>query len=125
MKNMNRNDLADRRKAADDAKQKLLDRFKTAPKADDPKMLAIRAERKAITEAREKRRIERVEQQRLVAIEAEKQAILDAEKAAAEIKALEEQKRIEADLAVAEAAERKAERDRRYAARRARKGKKG
>jgi len=118
MKHLKQGDFDERRKAAAEAKKKLLEKLKNGPKADDPEVIARRAERVAIAEAREARRVER---------EAAKQA-------EAERLRLEEAARIEQEAARAaaeaeaarireeeEAAARKAERDRRYAARKNRK----
>ena len=103
----NENGFADRRKAAEEAKKLLLKKFESAPKPDDPEMIAKRAEREALAAAREARRIER---------EQEKQEQAIREKAEAEARA-----EAEATAKAAAEAEAKAERDRRYAARKARK----
>lgn len=118
MKQMKGSDLEDRRKAAADAKLRMLNKFKAAPKPDDPEMVAKRAERKALAEAREARRAERIrtkkeEAERLIAETAAREAAEEAARIA-------EERRL-ADIEVAKEAERKAERDRRYAARKARK----
>ena len=52
-------DIFERRNAATEAKKALLDRFKARPAEDDPAVLARKAERQAILEAREKREIEK------------------------------------------------------------------
>lgn len=125
--------FAERRDAANAAKQALLERFKSKPAADDPAVLAKQAERKAILEAREKREAEkaRLKQERL-AREAEERVRLAAEAEAARIKAeaeaaelarikaQEEEERLKAELALEAAA--KAKRDARYAARKSRTG---
>lgn len=103
----NENGFADRRKAAEEAKKLLLKKFESAPKPDDPEMIAKRAEREALAAAREARRIER---------EQEKQEQAIREKAEAEARA-----EAEATAKAEAEAEAKAERDRRYAARKARK----
>jgi len=103
----NENGFADRRKAAEEAKKLLLKKFESAPKPDDPEMIAKRAEREALAAAREARRIER---------EQEKQEQAIRQKAEAEARA-----EAEAAAKAAKEAEAKAERDRRYAARKARK----
>ncbi len=98
MKNLDRDRFDGRLKSASEAKRQQLARFKAA--ADDPAIQAKRAEKLAVAEAREARR--------------EAKAIRLAQEN-------EEQKRKEAEAAEAELAreaERKAERDRRYAARR-------
>jgi hypothetical protein len=118
MKQLKGSRLEDRQKAAAEAKLEMLNKFKAAPKPDDPEMVAKRAEREALSVAREERRAEREK------LKKEKAAQLKAE--TAERKALEAKTR-EADLKKKAAksaeteAERKAERDRRYAARKARK----
>ncbi|MFA1626871.1 DUF6481 family protein [Rhizobium mongolense] len=116
--------FANRRKAANEAKQHLLDKLKAAPKADDPEMVARRAERRATAEARELRRAERVkskqeEAERNLAAAA---ALADAANAEARAKAEERetQERERIARVISDEADRKAERDRRYAARKAR-----
>ncbi len=93
------NELADRRSAAAGAKASLLQAYRAAKTAAEPARLARQAERLLIVEAREARRIER-DRLKLV------------ERSQLEAEAANEQ-------AIAEAA-RKAERDRRYANRKAR-----
>ncbi|MCR9135871.1 MAG: DUF6481 family protein [Alphaproteobacteria bacterium] len=120
MKQAKGSDLQDRRKAAADAKLQMLKKFKAAPKPDDPEMVAKRAERKAQADAREARRKERI---RVKQEEADRRAAEEAERIAAEEAARAAELRRQADIEVAKEAERKAERDRRYAARKARKRK--
>lgn len=117
MKQMKGSGLEDRRKAAADAKLQMLKKFRAAPKPGDPEMVAKRAERKAMADAREARRAERA---RLKKEEAERRATEEAERKAAEEEARLAELKIQADIEVAKEAERKAERDRRYAARKAR-----
>lgn len=112
------NGLQDRLKAQQDAKAKLLERFKKAPKADDPEMIARREERAKIAAAREERRLSALEKKK------QEQEALEALKREEEERLVAE-KRAEADRLVQEEIDRKAERDRRYAARKARKGKRG
>lgn len=117
MKNLK--ELNERRAAAIEAKKLLLKKFESAPKADDPEVIAKRAEREAIVAAREARKAER---DRLAKLEeerklAEAEAIAQAAAAEAEAKAAEANNRIA--RVVMDEAERKAERDRRYAARKA------
>lgn len=111
----------DRATAAAEARKKLAERFKLQPKPDDPRVLQLAAERKAIAEARELRMAERARQKaeeeaqkaeeaRLRAIE-EARAAEEARKQAIEDRARQLQA----------AAEQKAARDARYAARKARK----
>lgn len=113
--------FTDRQEAAAAAKQALVERFKSRPPADDPAVLARAAERKAIAEARDKRTAERavqkaaedtkrLEQDRL-AKEAEERAAVEAAARAAEQTSRDDAIR----------AERKAARDAKYAARKARK----
>ncbi|KXF75865.1 hypothetical protein ATN84_18085 [Paramesorhizobium deserti] len=116
--------FAERRKAAAEAKQQLLRKFEAAPKLDDPEMLARREERLAISVAREARSAER---KRLKQGEHDRrlaEAAALAEAANAEAKAMAEarQAKMNGHIArvLADDAERKAERDRRYAARKAR-----
>ncbi len=111
---------SERASASAEAKKALLEKFKAKPPPDDPEVLARAAERKAIAEAREQRAAER-----RVLKEAE-EARMAAERAAAD---LEAQARAAEDAARAAEkllrdeqlkAERKAARDARYAARKAR-----
>lgn len=126
-------DIFERRNAANEAKKALLERFKARPAADDPAVLARQAERKAILEARAIREAEkaRLKQERLAAEAAEKaarEAAAEAARLEAEAKAREEAALREAEenerisRVLADEAERKAKRDARYAARKARVG---
>ncbi len=98
----------------------MLAKFKTRPAPDDPALLAKQAERRAIAEAREIRAAERRKQREAEAVQ------LAAERAAAAAAAAAAQ--AEREIAAREAArqeallrlEQKAARDRRYAARKAR-----
>ena len=83
-------DIFERRNAANDAKKALLERFKARPAEDDPAVLARKAERQAILEAREKRAVEK-EQKRQ-----EKLAREAAERAAREAAAAEARDRLNA-----------------------------
>ena len=107
----------DRATAAADARKKLAERFKQAPKPDDPRVLALAAERRAIAEARELRQAERAKQKAEEEVrraeEARLRAIEDA-RAAEEARLLAIQERAK-QLQLA--AEQKAARDARYAAR--------
>jgi hypothetical protein len=113
-------DFNERRKAAATAKQALLERFRAHPGPDDPKIAQQIAERKAIAEAREARDAERklareAELRRLAAEEAARaaeQKQREAEAAALVAKQAAEERALEA--------QRKAARDSRYAARKAR-----
>jgi len=104
---------ADRQKAAADARQRILDKFRTRPSADDPAVKAREAERAEIAanraKAKEARDAEKAEQKRLAA-----------DAAAAEAARLaREKEEAEAQTAALEA-EQKAKRDARYAARKER-----
>ncbi|AXS39816.1 DUF6481 family protein [Breoghania sp. L-A4] len=123
--------FSDRRKSADEAKQELLKKFKSAPKADDPEMIAKRQEREAVAAAREERQAERLrlKKEKADRLEAEANAVAEAEARAKE--EAEAALRAEADereaakkkliqSVVINEEERKAERDRKYAARKAR-----
>ena len=125
-------DFNERRAAAEEAKKALLDKFKSKPAPDDPRVLARQAERKAILEARAVRDAERarLKQERLER-EARERAVREEreriEREAAEAIAREEAQRREqeenerAAVMLADEAARKAKRDARYAARKARK----
>lgn len=126
-------DFHERRNAANEAKRALLDRFKARPTEDDPEVLARKAERQAILEARAIREAEkaRLKQEKMAreaaekaareAAEAEARRIAE-EAAAAEAKAREAEETARIALVLADEAERKAKRDARYAARKARSG---
>ncbi|TPN84107.1 hypothetical protein FJ987_03135 [Mesorhizobium sp. CU2] len=126
-------DIFERRNAANEAKKALLERFKAKPAADDPAVLARQAERKAILAAREIREAEkaRLKQEKLAreaAEKAEREAAAEAARIAAEEAAAAEAKIREAEETerisrlLSDEAERKAKRDARYAARKARVG---
>ncbi len=120
------NSFAERRKTSADAKRELLAKFASAPKLGDPAMQERRAARETIAAAREVRRAERdalkaAENERILIEAAALTAAAEAdERAAAEARQLEINDRI--SRVVADEAARKAERDRRYAARKARQG---
>src|ERR1700759_315607 len=108
-----RTNFDDRISAAAAAKQALLERFRARPSADDPSEIARQAALKAIADARDARAAERraAKEAELARIAAEEAARKAAEQEAARqarIRAMEEE------------AARKAERDRKYAARKAR-----
>ncbi|TPJ74294.1 DUF6481 family protein [Mesorhizobium sp. B2-7-1] len=126
-------DIFERRNAANEAKKALLERFKAKPAADDPAVLARQAERKAILDARaireaEKARLKQEKLAREAAEKAERQAMAEAARLAAEAVAAEEAERRQAEeseriaFELADEASRKAKRDARYAARKARVG---
>lgn len=124
MKTVKNKDLNDRRSAANDAKAAQLQAYRAAIEAAAPDREAKQAERLAIAEAREARRAERErikleEQNRIAAEAAEREAaIAVAARAEADARELANKTRI-ARVFEDEAA-RKAERDRRYANRKAR-----
>ena len=116
--------FAERRQSAIEARKALLEKFKTRPADDDPEVQARRAEREAIARARAQREAER---QRLKQEKAEQEARERAEReaaAAAKAQAEAAEKALsEEDLVsrlLADEADRKAKRDARYAARKAR-----
>lgn len=124
MKHAKNTDLTDRRKASIEAKQALLESYRSAVKAAEPGLAARQAERQAIATAREERRAanekaKTEERQRLLA---EQEALIAAAaaeaQAEAEARATAERDRI--NRVVQDEAARKAERDRRYAERKAR-----
>ncbi|WP_280949429.1 DUF6481 family protein [Hoeflea sp. IMCC20628] len=124
MKKQVRTTFTDRREDAMEAKKKLLEKLKAAPKADDPEVIARRAEREALVKAREIRHAERV---RLKIEEEERQAVVAAAEAEAayaaehaERLAREADEKARAERAVADMAAMKEKRDKRYAARKAR-----
>lgn len=124
MKNARNNELSDRRTASADAKTALLNAYRTAKTAAELTNLARQAERMAIAGAREERRLERErvkleESERLVAEAAEQQAAMAAA-ARAETEARDAREKNRIARVVEDEAARKAERDRRYANRKAR-----
>ena len=115
----------DRQAAAAAAKKSQLERFRALPKADDPAVVEREKARRTIVAARQARATEREASKLVREREQAEQAALTAEltaKAAKEAaeRATREQLEI-ADREVALNAERKAERDAKYAARKARK----
>ncbi|MBM7050319.1 MULTISPECIES: DUF6481 family protein [Rhizobium] len=124
MKNAKNNDLIDRRAAAAQAKTALLTAYRTAQTAAEPTRLAREAERVAVAAAREERRLERErvkleEQERLMAEATERQEAVVAA-ARAEIEARETAEQNHIARLIEDEATRKADRDRRYANRKAR-----
>lgn len=108
--------LAERQADAAAAKQAMLDKMRSKPGPDDPAVIARRAERKAIAEAREARQIAKAAAAEQARIE---QLAREAEEAAARELAAQkaEQERIEREIALE--AQRQRARDERYAARKA------
>ncbi|WP_219745709.1 DUF6481 family protein [Rhizobium populisoli] len=124
MRHARTNELTDRRSATADAKAALLTAYKAAKTAAEPSQAARQAERILLVEAREARRAEREllkleERTRLETFAARAQAAIEAA-AAAEIKARQSADNARISRVVEDEAARKAERDRRYAARKAR-----
>jgi len=124
LRNIRNNELSDRRGTAADAKAALLQAYRAAKEAAEPTREARQAERLAIAEAREARRAEREqlkleEQNRIEAETAERDAALAAA-ARAEIEAREMADKNRIARVLEDEAARKAERDRRYANRKAR-----
>ncbi|MBP1874144.1 hypothetical protein LPJGGPFB_03266 [Ensifer adhaerens] len=126
MRNIRNSELTDRRSAANDAKAALLQAYRAAKEAAEPTQLARQAERQAVAAAREERRInrERVkteERERAQAEAAEREAAIAAA-ATAEAEAREAADKNRISRVIEDEAARKAERDRRYANRKARQG---
>ena len=129
MRNAKDNDLADRRTAAADAKAALLRGYQATKEAAEPTRLARQAERLAVATAREERHQERErlkldelarqkEQERIQAEAAEYQKAANIA-ARAEAEAREKTDNLIARV-ISDEALRKAERDQRYANRKAR-----
>jgi hypothetical protein len=111
----------ERLEAAAKARAAALEKYKARPGEDDPEIMKLRAQQKEIAEAREKRDAEKAERKRKEAEErAAKEAAEKADRERAARRAA-----IEAVIrGEALAAEQKAKRDARYAARKARLSKK-
>jgi hypothetical protein len=105
--------FADRQKAAQEAKQSLLEKFRAQPRPDDPEVVKRREEREAIAARREQARLERE------AAKAEEKRQQE-EAAAAEATRLAREAEEAAERQAAIEAEQKAKRDARYAARKQR-----
>jgi Family of unknown function (DUF6481) len=103
-------DFADRQKAAREARQNLLNKFRTQPGPDDPEVIKRRAEREAIAVKREQAR-----QAREAALAEQK--LREEEAAAAEAARIAREKEETAARLAALEVEQKAKRDARYAAR--------
>lgn len=129
MKTMKMNDFADRRSSAVDAKAALLSAYRAEMNAADPTRMARQQERVALAAARDTRRKER-DRLKAEALElrqaeelrkAEAAAYLDTANVAARAKIAAEQKTDNMIArVVSDEASRKADRDRRYADRKAR-----
>lgn len=124
MKKPRDNDLSDRRKTATDAKMALLQSFRAAQEAAAPSQPEKQAERQAIAAAREERRAERerikLQERERAQAEAAEQAAAAETAARAEAEERETADRNRIARVIADEAARKAERDRRYANRKAR-----
>ena len=107
-------DFQDRRKDAAEARQALLAKLHAAPRPDDPVMIEKRREREAIAKARTARQAER-ERARQAEKAAREHAAAEAERIAAEETARVAAEEVAREAALA--AEQKAARDERYAAR--------
>ena len=105
--------FADRQKAAQQARQNILNKFRSQPGADDPEVAKRRAEREAIAAARSQAKKARE------AAKAEEKHREEEAAAAAAAQLLREQEEEAARQAALEA-DQKAKRDARYAARKAR-----
>ena len=120
MKKPKVNEFVDRRTAAADARNVLINAYRAARIADDPAKTAKREERAAIASAREARQLERErlkeERHRLATEAADRQTAA----ALAEIEARGATDKARIARLINDEAERKAERDRRYANRKAR-----
>lgn len=124
MRHARNNELIDRRSAAANAKASLLTAYRAAKTAAKPSQAARQAERISIVEARESGRSERErlkleEHTRLTSLAAQEQATIEAA-VTAEIEERELFENARISRVVQDEAARKAERDRRYAARKAR-----
>jgi hypothetical protein len=124
MSHHDRDGFVDRRRNATEAKRRLLRSFEMAPKADDPDVVARRCEREATSKAREERRAKRErlrqeEHERQLSEAAARAEAAQAE-ATAELAARDAAEKDRIARVISDQAERKAERDRRYAARKAR-----
>jgi hypothetical protein len=102
--------FADRQKAAQEAKQNILNKFRAKPGPDDPAVMQRQAEREALAAERTKARLARE------AAKAEQKA-REAEAAAQAAAQLAREKEEAAAREIALETERKAARDARYAAR--------
>jgi hypothetical protein len=110
--------FGDRIEAAAKAREAALEKFRTRPSADDPELLAKKAEREAVAKAREQRQAEK-EAARVAEAAQRAEAEAQDRVARAEQEERDYQDRIEREAALE--IEKKAARDARYAARKARK----
>nr|WP_281435320.1 DUF6481 family protein [Methylobacterium sp. SD274] len=112
----NENSMTDRLKASQEARQAALARFRDRPAADDPTVLARKAEREAIAREREIRVAAREAERAAAAAQAVAEAEAERERQAIEAARVAEEK---IALAAAARIEQKQQRDARYAARKA------
>jgi hypothetical protein len=108
--------LSDRLEAGAKAKEERLAQFRARPAADDPAVLARQAERQAVAEAREVRVSEREAARAAAEAIRTAEELAEQERAAAEI-VRQAAEKVERQAALA--AEQKASRDARFAARKA------
>ncbi|MFZ3585355.1 DUF6481 family protein [Loktanella sp. DJP18] len=122
MRNPKENDFAGRRSAAADAKAALLQSHRAAQEAAEPTRVARQEERQAVAAARDARQAERTQNRRDEedAVRTDALAAENAAKAEAELLKVVERD-LSADVVADYEAARKAERDRRYAKRKAQK----
>ena len=121
MKGFKEKTFADRLQEAASARKAALERFKARPALDDPEVVKRKEERMAVAAAREAREaVRKAAKEAEATVRAEQEAVERAEREARERReAIEKLIRDSAD-----ATERKAARDARYAARKARQKKK-
>jgi uncharacterized protein DUF6481 len=108
--------FADRQKAAQQARQNILNKFRSQPSADDPAVKQRQAEREALAAARAKTKLARE------AAKAEQKQLAEEAATAAAAQLAREKEEAAAREAALEG-ERKAARDARYAARKSKKRK--
>jgi hypothetical protein len=118
MRGFKEKSFAERLNSSASAKQAMLHRFKARPAADDPAVVEQRAARQALVAAREQRLAERAAAK---AEQRAREAAEEAERIARDRQEAAERAEREAAEAIALEADRKAKRDARYAARKARK----
>ncbi len=122
MRNFKPETMAERLERATKARQALIEKFKARPGEGDPEVIKLRAEQKAVAEARTVREAEKAERKAKELAERKEREV--AEKVERERSA--RRAAIEAVIrGEAAIAEQKAKRDARYAARKARKSGKG
>ena len=121
MRNPKENDFTGRRSDAADAKAALLQAHRAAKEAAEPTRLARQEERQAVAAAREERRAERTRMKLEEQERVRSDALAADATAKAEAETREEARNDRASRVVEDEAAQKAERDRRYANRKARK----